>query len=224
MIKVLVVDDEAVVRQGIASLLMLEPDLEIVGQAQNGTMAYELAKSLEPDVVLMDIRMPVCDGIQALQHLLSQKPTLKVIMLTTFDDDSMIADALRIGACGYLLKDTDSVKIASAIRLVSQGLALLNAPVLKRVSRGLSVKPGSQGSLLSKLSTREIEVLRLVGQGKNNKEIARALFLTEGTIKNYVSKIFDQLGVRTRSDAIAIARAQLDDLSQKSRSPDILWE
>src|SRR5271170_3122769 len=98
MIKVLVVDDEAVVRQGIASLLMLEPDLEIVGQAPNGAKACELAKSLDPEVILMDIRMPVCDGIQALQQILNEQPTMKVVMLTTFDDDSMIADALRIGA------------------------------------------------------------------------------------------------------------------------------
>jgi DNA-binding NarL/FixJ family response regulator len=221
MIKVLVVDDEAIVRQGIVSLLTLEPDLEIVGQAQNGAKAIELARSLDPAVILMDIRMPVCDGIQALQQILKEKPTIKVVMLTTFDDDSIIADALRIGACGYLLKDTDSVKIAAAIRMVSQGLALLNAPVLKKLSRGMSVKSGAKASPLSKLSPREIDVLRLLGQGKNNKQIAAALFLTEGTVKNYVSKIFEQLGVRSRFDAIAIAKQQLDDESNNSDSPYI---
>jgi len=221
MIKVLVVDDEAIVRQGIVSLLMLEPDLEIVGQAQNGAKAIELAQSLSPEVVLMDIRMPVCDGIQALKHILDHNPTMKVVMLTTFDDDSMIAEALRLGACGYLLKDTDSVKIAAAIRLASQGLALLNAPVLKKVARGLTERDTNAGVLQNKLSAREIEVLRLIGQGKNNKQIAAELFLTEGTVKNYVSRIFDQLSVRNRSEAMQIARQELDDCFEV-RSPDVL--
>jgi DNA-binding NarL/FixJ family response regulator len=223
MINVLVVDDEAVVRQGIVSLLSLEPDLEIVGQAQNGVKAIELARLLEPEVILMDIRMPVCDGIQALQQILNEKPTMKVIMLTTFDDDSMIADSLRIGACGYLLKDTDSVKIAAAIKLASQGLALLNAPVLKKLSRGLSVKSGSKSSILSKLSAREIEVLRLLGQGKNNKQIAALLFLTEGTVKNYVSRIFDLLGVRNRHEASTIAQQQLNDSNTMGGSSEMLF-
>jgi DNA-binding NarL/FixJ family response regulator len=222
MIKVLVVDDEAIVRQGIVSLMMLEPDLEIVGQAQNGEKAQELALALDPEVILMDIRMPVCDGIEALRRILVEKPTMKVIMLTTFDDDSMIKEALSIGASGYLLKDTDSSKIAAAIRLVSQGLALINAPVLKKLSRGLPIKDSSTSSLLSKLSSREIEVLRLLAQGKNNKQIAEALSLTEGTVKNYVSRIFDQLGVRNRSEATAIAREELRDAGRILGSPDML--
>jgi len=221
MIKVLVVDDEAVVRQGITSLLMLEPDLEVVGQAPNGAKAHELALSLSPDVILMDIRMPVCDGLQALQKILHDIPTMKVLMLTTFDDDSMIAEALQTGACGYLLKDTDSSKIAAAIRLTSQGLALLNAPLLKKVSRGLHA-PTQEISSLSKLSSREIEVLRLIGLGKSNKQIASALFLTEGTVKNYVSRIFDVIGVNNRSEAVAIAREQLIDSDCATGSSELL--
>jgi len=222
MIKVLVVDDESIVRQGIASLLMLEPDLQIVGQAQNGAKAQELAKSLDPEVILMDIRMPVCDGIQALREILKEIPTVKVIMLTTFDDDSIIAEALSLGACGYLLKDTDAAKIAAAIRLASQGLALLNAPVLTKLSRGLMAKGTQTSSPLSKLSAREIEVLRLVGQGKNNRQIAVALFLTEGTVKNYVSRIFDQLGLPSRAELMTFAKQHLNDSEKKSDSPQIL--
>jgi DNA-binding NarL/FixJ family response regulator len=154
--------------------------------------------------------MHVCDGIQALQNILNDKPTMKVIMLTTFDDDSMIVEALQIGACGYLLKDTDSSRIAAAIRLASQGLASLNAPLLKKVSRGLAKNSAEEGSAISKLSPREIEVLRLLARGKSNKQIAADLFLTEGTVKNYVSRIFDQLGVRNRSEAIMIAQQQLE--------------
>jgi DNA-binding NarL/FixJ family response regulator len=222
MIKVLVVDDESIVRQGIASLLMLEPDLEIVGQAQNGAKAQELARSLDPDVILMDIRMPVCDGIRALQQIINDNPMVKVIMLTTFDDDSMIAEALGLGACGYLLKDTDSVKIATAIRLASQGLALLNAPVLTKLSRGVMAKGIEASSPLSKLSAREIEILGLLGQGKNNREIATTLFLTEGTVKNYVSRIFDQLGVANRAEAMTIAKQLLKDSDRTGGSPEIL--
>jgi DNA-binding NarL/FixJ family response regulator len=211
MIKVLVVDDESIVRQGIASLLTLEPDLEIVGQANNGAKAQELARSLDPEVILMDIRMPVCDGIEALQQILNEKPAVKVIMLTTFDDDSIIAEALSLGASGYLLKDTDSVQIAAAIRLASQGLAFLNAPVLKKLSRGMIAKTEEGSSPLSKLSAREIDVLRLLKQGMNNRQIATALFLTEGTVKNYVTRIFDQLGVPNRAEAMAIAKQHLSN-------------
>jgi len=224
MIKVLVVDDEAIVRQGIVSLLSLEADLQIVGQAQNGARAIELAKELNPEVILMDVRMPVCDGIQALQQILKDNPTTKVVMLTTFDDDSIIADALRIGACGYLLKDTDSSKIAAAIRMVQQGMALLNAPVLKKLSQAGAAEKGraqAASSSLSKLSAREIEVLRLLGQGKNNKQIAEALFLTEGTVKNYITRIFEHLGVRNRFEAIAIAKLQFDNSGDSSDSPYI---
>ncbi len=131
-------------------------------------------------------------------------------------------EALRIGACGYLLKDTDSAKIAAAIRLASQGLALLNAPVLKKMSRGLGEKGAETASLSDQLSAREIEVLRLLGQGKNNKEIAAGLNLTEGTVKNYVTRIFDQLGVRNRSEAAAIAKKLLDDSDKSPDSPYIL--
>jgi DNA-binding NarL/FixJ family response regulator len=222
MISVLVVDDEAVVRQGICSLLSMEQDLNIVGQAQNGLKAVELAKSLNPDVILMDIRMPVCDGLEALGKILKERSSTKVIMLTTFDDDSSITRALGSGAIGYLLKDTDSEKIAAAIRLAAQGIASLNVPILAKVLNHPKPVEQDVAAMLTKLSVRETEVLRLIGKGSSNKEIAAALFLTEGTVKNYVTEIFEKLGVRNRADAASIAQKHLKKDASDDNSPYLL--
>ncbi len=213
MIKVLIADDQEVVREGLASLLTYHKDLKIVGQASNGLEACALAKELKPDVILMDIRMPECDGITATETILLDNPNIKVLILTTFDEDDLIIKALKAGASGYLLKDTKSERIAAGIRTVLDGGVLLGpSAASKVVSRLDSAQPRESTMRLQledKLSDRKIEVLKLIGQGKTNAEIAEAIHISEGTVKNYVSQIFEQLGVRDRVQAALIAQQEL---------------
>lgn len=199
-IKVLIVDDQTLVRQGLATLLALEEDLEIVGQAGDGEEAISQVGFLQPDVVLMDMRMPKKTGVEATQEICKRYPSVKVLVLTTYDEDDLIVGALKAGACGYLLKDSPSEKLAIAIRAVKEGYTQLSPAVTPKV---VSLMHGSEKSkkadLLKSFSEREVEVIELIAKGLSNKEIAETLYITQGTVKNYVTKILGQLNLRDRT-------------------------
>ena len=205
MIHVLLVDDQAIVRQGLKALLSLEADLEIVGEAANGREAL-LTTPNAVDVVLMDIRMPVMDGVAATRELLHQYPNLKILVLTTFEDDELVQQAVAAGAVGYLLKDTPSEEVAQAIRAVHRGYAQFGPGILQKmaIAQPASPKPEIPPGF-DELTPREREVLVLIGQGANNREIAAALFLSEGTVKNHVTNILGRLGLRDRTQAALLA-------------------
>jgi DNA-binding NarL/FixJ family response regulator len=208
MIRLLLVDDQDMFRQGLADLLSLEDDLEIVGQATQGQDAITLTEQFQPEVILMDVRMPICDGVVATGEIHQRYPWIKILVLTTFDDDDYIWQSLQAGALGYLLKRTPSQQIAAAIRTVHQGYAQLGPTIAPKVFAQL--KPMPQTSAIQDvLSKRELEVLKLVGEGKNNLEIAQLLYLTEGTVKNYITQILSKLQVRDRVQAALWAQQQL---------------
>lgn len=210
MIRVLLVDDQALFREGLHTLLSLHEDIEVVGEAGNGQEALAAAAALRPDVILMDLRMPVLDGVAATRLLRQTLPDGRVIVVTTFDDDELVFDGLRAGAVGYLLKDVSSDKLVEAIRAAARGESFLQpsiaAKVLAEFSRlGQTSAPPPPG-LVEPLSERELEILRLVAAGESNKEIAAALYITEGTVKNHVTNILGKLGVRDRTQAALRAR------------------
>jgi DNA-binding NarL/FixJ family response regulator len=209
-ISVMIVDDQSLVRQGMASLLSVEDDLTIVGQAENGEEAILKANQLMPDVILMDVRMPVADGVFATKAIRQSHPGIKIIVLTTFDDEEYIVKALQAGASGYLLKDTPSESLASAIRAVHQGHTWLGPNVSDKVVAHLSpVKKASKTGLERLLSSRELEVLKLLSQGKSNREIGRSLGIAEGTVKNHLTRILVQIGARDRLQAVLWAKENL---------------
>jgi DNA-binding NarL/FixJ family response regulator len=208
MIRVLLVDDQTIFRQGLAAMLSIEPDLEIVGTATQGQEAIALAKTLQPQVILMDVRMPVCDGVQATREIHEHYPWIRILVLTTFDDDEYIFQSLQVGALGYLLKRTPASEIAASIRLVAQGYSQLGPTIALKVFSQL--KPvSSSDDTISDLSEREIEVLKLVGAGKNNPEIAQALYLSEGTVKNHITQILSKTSLRDRIQAALWAQKYL---------------
>jgi DNA-binding NarL/FixJ family response regulator len=209
MIRILLVDDQERFRQGLASLLSLETDLEIVGQASNGKEAIALTSKLQPSVVLMDVRMPVCDGVEATREILKCYPWTRVLVLTTFDDDEYIYQSLQVGALGYLLKRTPSEQIAAAIRSVHQGYSLLSPAIASKVFTNLKPTTSQKIDYQELLSKRELEVLKLIGKGQNNSEIALKLHLSEGTVKNYVTQILSKLGMRDRIQAALWAQRHL---------------
>lgn len=209
-IRVLLADDQRLMRDGLRTLLELEDDLEVVGEAENGRAAVNLAGELHPDVVLMDVRMPEMDGVEATRQLAARQPECRVIILTTFDDESIIFEGLRAGALGYLLKDVSGEELAAAIREVHRGGALIQPSVARKVLAEFSRLPATQSTAPvlpgDGLSERETEILKLVARGLSNKEIALRLSLTEGTVKNYVSAILQKLGVQDRTQAALKAR------------------
>jgi len=204
MIKMLIVDDQKLVREGLVALLSLHEDLEIIGEAANGHEAIALADEKKPDAVLMDLSMPICDGVTATERIHAKHPLTRIIVLTTFDDDANIKQALNVGAAGYILKSIPSTQLADAIRIVMQGHVLLDANVAAKVvsrlnsEEEISASPMDFGKLLK---GREMDVFRLLGTGKTNQEIANELFLSEGTVKNYVSKVVQSTGARDRLQA-----------------------
>lgn len=209
MIRLLLVDDQDIFRQGLAAWLSVEDDLEVVGQAKNGHEAIALAKTLQPHVVLMDVRMPVCDGVQATREIHQHYPWIRILVLTTFDDDEYILQSLQVGALGYLLKRTSPQQIAVAIRSVAQGYSQLGPTIALKVFSQLKPSPPVPNFCHDLLSKREIEVLKLIGQGKNNQEIAQELYLSEGTVKNYVTQILNKLEMRDRIQAALWAQKNL---------------
>lgn len=209
MIRLLLVDDQDIFRQGLTALLSVESDLEVIGQARNGEEAISLAKTLQPHVILMDVRMPICDGVQATREIHQHYPWIRILVLTTFDDDEYILQSLQVGALGYLLKRTPSQDIAAAIRSVSQGYSQLGPTIALKVFSQLKPVQPILNSYRELLSKRETSVLKLIGQGKNNQEIAQELFLSEGTVKNYVTTILGKLEMRDRIQIALWAKKNL---------------
>lgn len=204
-IKILIVDDQRLMRDGLRTLLDLEDDLTVVGEAENGDHALAQAAALHPDVVLMDVRMPGMDGVEATRRLRDRLPEIKVIILTTFDEDEFVFEGLRAGAVGYLLKAASSNELAEAIRAVAAGQALIDPSVTRKVvaefARLAPAQRDPDGGLAEPLGERELEILRLLSQGLSNREIAQRIFLAEGTVKNYVTSILGKIGVRDRTQA-----------------------
>ena len=209
-IRVLIVDDQALFREGLHTLLSVQTDLQVVGEARNGEEALRLAAAQEPDIILMDLHMPMLDGVTATRRLQSTHPAIKVIVLTTFDDDEDVFEGLRAGAVGYLLKDVPSEKLTEAIRGVARGESFLEPSIVNKIvaefARLSPHGPSSSQPLIEPLSERELEILRLLGQGASNKEIADHLIITVGTVKNHLTSIMAKLSVRDRTQAALKAR------------------
>ncbi|HKF36420.1 MAG TPA: response regulator transcription factor [Ktedonobacteraceae bacterium] len=226
--RVLIVDDQQLVRDGIASLLRMQEGIDVVGTATNGQEAVEQAMRLQPEVILMDVRMPMMDGVEATVQILKQVPSSCILMLTTFDDDEYVRKALRAGARGYLLKDLPAQDLANAVRAVSQGVYQLDASVIERMietydgSKSVKLGDAEERSMpplpntkrhtaadspdAAGLTNREREILRLIARGATNREVADALVISEGTVKNHLSNIFSRLGLRDRTQAVMYAR------------------
>ncbi|MEH2245812.1 response regulator transcription factor [Nostoc sp.] len=220
MIKVLLVDDQSLIRQGLKALLELESDLEIVGEAENGEQAINLVAEFQPDVVLLDIRMPIMDGVAATQEIQKRFAKTKILVLTTFDDDEYVSAALQNGAMGYLLKDTPSEELAVAIRAVHKGYTQLGPGIVKKLltqfSNGTPTQSSAVPSSLAELTPREKEVLRLIATGASNREIAQKLYISEGTVKNHVTNILNRLNLRDRTQAAIWANTYLSYLNELS--------
>jgi DNA-binding NarL/FixJ family response regulator len=203
MIRLLIVDDQSLVCQGLAAMLSLEEDLEILDTANNGQAAIELVGKHQPDVVLMDVRMPVMDGREATRTIVQQFPEVKVLVLSTFDDDQYIADAIQAGAMGYLLKDMPCEELAQAIRLVHSGYTQLGPGLMEKLLQGVAQPKTDQteslAAELNQLTKREREVFSLIGRGCTNREIADELYVTEGTVKTHVTHILNRLNLKNRS-------------------------
>jgi DNA-binding NarL/FixJ family response regulator len=209
MIRVLLADDQILFREGLASLLSLEPDLEIVGHANHGREAISLAATVQPNVILMDVRMPVCDGVMATREIHEQFPQIRILVLTTFDEDEYVWRSLQAGAAGYILKNTPSEQVAAAIRTVYQGHSQLGPTIAEKVFAQIQAPISKRENYQGWFSDRELEVLKLLAQGMSNREIAEALFLSEGTIKNHITRILSQLGVRDRTQAALWAKQNM---------------
>ena len=210
MIRILLVDDQAIIRQGLRSMLESNPDMEVIGEAENGQRAIEQIPALQPDVVLMDIRMPVMDGVAATQAIAQHYPQTRVLVLTTFDDDEYVAQSMRLGAKGYLLKDTEPEELALAIRSVHRGHTQLGPGLFEKAIAPISTpaqQPIEPPPEFAQLTHREREVLRLIASGANNREIAQALYLSENTVKNYVTSILSRLNLRDRTQAALLAHS-----------------
>jgi DNA-binding NarL/FixJ family response regulator len=204
--KLIICDDQAVIRDGLEMLLSLEKDIQVVGTAQDGEHAVELVTRVAPDLVLMDLKMPGMNGIEATRRILANFPDTKVIVLTTYDDDEWLFDAIRVGAHGYLLKDTPREQIVSAIRGTMEGKSYLDPGVAGKVMHQASDQPSKPATLLTqKLTDREIDVLKLLAKGMTNQDMAKMLHLSEGTVRNHVSAIMEKLGVSDRTQAAVIA-------------------
>lgn len=206
-VRVLVVDDQQLIRDGIASMLDIQPGVVVVGTAKNGQEALEQASALAPDIILMDIHMPVMNGIEATLKLRQQIPESQVVMLTTFDDESYIIRSLQAGACGYLLKDIAVDELAQAIKLAHAGVYQLAPEIAGKLVGNLMVKSQPKAPKPSEfgLTKRELEVLNLIARGATNREIAEQLFVSQGTVKNHVSSILNRLGLRDRMQAALFA-------------------
>ncbi|MCK7594933.1 response regulator [Pseudomarimonas salicorniae] len=204
MIKVVLVDDQTLVRQGIRSLLELSENIRVVAEASDGRQAVDMIPRINPDVVLMDMRMPVMSGLEALQHMAGEGTLRPTIILTTFDDDQLVLAGLKAGARGYLLKDVSLDQLVDAIQTVAAGGSLVQPAVTQRLLSGLEAMHNDFTSLdrPDPLTERETEILRLMAGGYSNKEIANSLGVAEGTVKNHVSNILSKLGVRDRTRAV----------------------
>jgi DNA-binding NarL/FixJ family response regulator len=208
-IRVAIVDDQALMRDGFSMILDAQPDIEVVGDAENGRLGVELCRRSRPDVVLMDIRMPAMDGIEATRLITtSDECDTKVLVLTTFDLDEYVYSAMRAGASGYLLKDTPAKELVSAVRVIAQGDALLSPSVTRRLIEEFarqSKRDAVSATLPDDLTEREREALELLAHGLSNREIAAKMFIGEATAKTHVSRLLTKLGVRDRVQAVVLA-------------------
>ncbi|XHX76447.1 MAG: response regulator [Stenomitos frigidus ULC029] len=225
MIRVLLVEDQEIVRQGLKTLLEIKPDFQVVGEAGNGQQAIAQLAALHtqkqmPDVILMDLHMPLMDGVAATQFICQHYPGTKILVFTTFDDAKYVAEALRWGAKGYLLKDTPSEELAEVIRSIHRGYTQFGPGILEKMiavtpvvapEREIDLPPG-----LTDLTARERQVLRMIALGASNREIAQTLFLSEGTVRNHISHILMRLSLRDRTQAAIVANAFLDWLNASS--------
>lgn len=218
MIRLLLVEDQEIVRRGLKTLLETKPDLQVIGEADNGQRAIQVLEGLQstsqpPDIVLMDIRMPIMDGVTATQLICQQFPGTKILVLTTFDDTKYVAEALKFGAKGYLLKDTPSEELAEAIRSVHRGYTQFGPGILEKMIAQVPTSEPEHAPKpppgLTELTAREREVLRMIALGASNREIAQALFLSEGTVRNHISHILSRLNLRDRTQAAILANSFL---------------
>jgi len=205
VIRVLIADDQALVRAGFAALLDASPGTTVVGEAADGAQAVRLAHELRPDVVLMDVRMPVEDGLSATRRITAALPDVRVVVLTTFSLDEYVFDALRAGASGFLLKDTDPAELVRAVRVVHDGDALLSPSITRRLVEEYAARAKGPAVSLDALTEREREVVALVGTGLSNEEVAARLFLSPLTAKTHVSRAMGKLGVRDRAQLVVLA-------------------
>ncbi len=209
-IGILIVDDQALFREGLRTLLSVQSDFDVLGEAANGEEALRVAIQSQPNIILMDLRMPVMDGVTATQRLHDALPKCKVIVLTTFDDDEYVFEGLRAGAVGYLLKDVSSDKLFEAIRAAYRGeyflLPSITAKVMAEFSRLSRIAPAPSDALAEPLSPREMEILRLVATGASNREIADMLVIAEGTVKNHLTNILGKLNAKDRMQAVLRAK------------------
>lgn len=213
MIRVVIADDQTLMRDGLQTIIDLQDDMEVVGVAEDGEQACELAHALQPDLVLMDIRMPRRDGIESTRHIRREQPATAVLILTTFDEDEYIIEGLASGACGYLLKDLPARKIVEAIRDAVRGQLMLPAVVAAKLASRLSFLSGASPEVLDpkrlrsegiRFTDREKKVILLMLEGHSNREIAGILFMSEGTVKNYVSVIYQKIGTNDRAKALLV--------------------
>lgn len=205
-IRVVVIDDQAIVREGLVTVLSLLPDIEVLGEAADGQAGVDLVRAVSPDVVLMDLRMPVLGGLEATRLILESNPDIGILVLTTFADDASVVDVLRAGARGYLTKDADRAEVAAAVRAVASGHMTLGAEVGQKLVAGTAHPTGPALADKFGLTAREDEVLRLIGEGLSNAEIAASLYVGVSTVKTHINSIFAKLGVRDRAQAIALVR------------------
>lgn len=204
--RIIIADDQAIVRDGLAMLLKLDRDIEVVGTAQDGLEAVELVEKNGPDLVLMDLKMPGMNGIEATRRIRTRFPDTKVLVLTTFDDDEWIFDAIRAGASGYLLKDTPHTEVVAAVKGTVAGGAYTDPAVTQKLLQAVAThQPQSSTTITEELTARELEVLRTLARGLNNADIAEALHLSEGTVRNHISAILAKLNVTDRTQAAVIA-------------------
>src|SRR5438270_2429888 len=217
-IRVLIADDQRLMREGLRIILEDAPDIEVIAEAENGLVATQIAENQQPDVILMDIRMPLLDGIEATEHIRKQSAQgPRILLLTTFDTPELVVEGMRAGAAGYLLKDCSAEELCTAVRAVARGQVLLQASSAAQLLAGLHAPEpqdtrASRGASLSPevekmgLTARELEVVRLIAQGHSNTEIAAELFVSDATVKTHINHIFSKLGARDRSQVIVKAR------------------
>ncbi len=204
-IRILIVDDHTMVRDGLSTMLQRQPDFEVVGEASNGKEGLEQAERLQPDLILMDLRMPEMDGVEAMRQIRLIQPGVDFLVLTTFDTDEYIFDAVEVGAKGFLLKDTSRDELFNAVRAVSKGNSYFQPDIGSRLADQFAALRKGGGHVADTLSEREREVLSLIAKGKANKEVATELSLSESTVKTHVSNIFSKLGVNDRTGAVTTA-------------------
>lgn len=226
-IKVIIADDQSIIRDGLKLILEMEKDIEVIGLASNGDEAFCMIENVKPDVVLMDIRMPKCDGVIGTKKISEAYPDVKIIILTTFLEDEYIFEALKYGAKGYLLKDVKSDRLAESIRTVVNGGVLIDPAVAAKIVTGLQQestgkanseadrneiekRKQKQDFICEKLTTRETEIVKLIGKGKTNKELAKLLFISEGTVKNHITNILGKLDLRDRTQIALYASKNMD--------------